>query len=72
MLQLNRKFQQNVLMLPYIKIDTYLSVYVKFIFSFYQAIACSFILINFVFSILTIVYFGLSYEINYIIRFFFI
>ena len=47
------------MMLPYIKIDAYLLVYMEFIFSFYQEIALSFMLFGFVFSILTIFYFRL-------------
>ena len=44
-------------MLPYIKIDIYLFVYVQFVFSFDHKIFCSFILFSFVFSVLTIFYF---------------
>ena len=46
-------------MLPYTKIDTYLVVYVQFIFTFYQKIACSFISFSFAFFMLTIAYFRL-------------
>ena len=46
-------------MLPYIKIHTYLFVYVQFVFSFYHKIFCSFILFSFAFSVLTIFYFKL-------------
>ena len=42
-------------MLPYIKIHTYLFVYMQFSFSFYQGIARSFMLFSFVFSILRLV-----------------
>ena len=45
--------------IPYIKIDTYLFVFMEFILVFYQEIALIFMLYSFVFSILTIAYFRL-------------
>ena len=56
----------------FIKIDIYLFVCVQFIFSFYQQIACSFILHSIVFSLLTTGYFRLFCKIIYIIRFLFL
>ena len=58
-------------MLPYIKTDTYLFVYMQFIFSFYQEISRSFILFTFLFSILKIAYFGYFCKTIFFIRFFF-
>ena len=46
-------------MFPYIKIDTYLFVFMELILVFYQEIALMFMLYSFVFSILTIAYFRL-------------
>ena len=45
--------------IPYIKIDTYLFVFMEFILVFYQEIALIIMLYSFVFSILTIAYFRL-------------
>ena len=45
--------------IPYIKIDTYLFVFMEFILVFYQEIALIFMLYSFAFSILTIAYFRL-------------
>ena len=60
-----------LLMLPSTKIDTYLFVYVQFIFSFCQANARSFISFSFLFLILTIAFFRL-FCIICTIRFFFL
>ena len=52
-------------MLPYIKIHTYLFVYMQFSFSFYQGITRSFMLFSFVFSILRLV--TLDYSVKWFI-----
>ena len=59
-------------MLRYTKIDTYLFVFVQFIFSFCLEIVRSFILFSFVFSIVAITFFRLFYKTIYIFRFFFL
>ena len=60
------------MMLPYIKIDTYLFVYMQFHFWFDQEIAPSFMLSSYVFSVLSITYLKLFCKMIYTIRFFFL